>query len=138
MANHTASCLCGKITFSLELENYSMSACHCHTCRQWNAGPLMTIMHTGKIHFHNKELITHYQSSEWAERAFCSACGTHLYYRLKHSGQYYIAAWIFKPPLPLDFNLQVYIDNKPDCYTFANQTHNMTEADILQMIEDKN
>lgn len=137
MSLQTASCLCGKVKFTIELENHSLSACHCHTCRQWSAGPLMTIMHTGKIDFEHKELIKHYQSSEWAERAFCSECGTHLYYHLKNSDQYYIAAWIFEQSLPLDFNLQVYIDNKPEYYAFANQTHNMTEADILQMIANK-
>ncbi|ORF30847.1 hypothetical protein BGI09_07075 [Snodgrassella alvi] len=137
MSKQSGSCLCGKVKFSLKTDNHSLSACHCSTCRKWSAGPLMTIMHNGKIQFENTEFIKNYNSSEWAERGFCSECGTHLYYHLKNSNQYYIAAWTLNQPDALDFNLQVYIDNKPECYSFANQTHNLTEADIQQMIAEQ-
>lgn len=136
MTKQTGSCLCGKVTLSLDLNQYSLSACHCNMCRKWSAGPLMTIAHNGKITLTNKEIIKYYQSSQWAERVFCSECGTHLFYHLHGTDQYYIAAWIFDNLPELKFDQQVYIDKKPTCYDFANHTHNLTEADILAMIQN--
>ncbi len=58
---------------------------------------------------------------EWAERAFCKRCGTHLYYKLLATGEYFVPAGVFDSG---DFQLatQIYIDKKPGYYSFANQT----------------
>jgi hypothetical protein len=71
-----------------------------------------------------------YRSSEWAERAFCKQCGTHLYYRLHATGEYFVPAGAFESQ---DFELatQIYIDKKPGYYDFANQTPTMTEAEVI-------
>ncbi|SCB92742.1 GFA family protein [Gilliamella intestini] len=124
------SCLCGKVKLTVPFENAHLSACHCQTCRKWNAGPLMALAHNGEINIEGQINITHYNSSQWAERAFCKECGTHLYYHLKGTQHYYIAAWLFDDIKQLEFTTQAFIDKKPSCYDFANHTHNMTEADI--------
>lgn len=138
MSKLSGSCLCGKIKLSIDQHDHLLSACHCNTCRKWSAGPLMTIAYEGEISFENKDSVKLYQSSEWAERGFCSECGTHLFYHLKNTDQYYIAAWVMDESIPYHFNTQVYIDKKPDCYDFANETIKLTEDDILKMISSHN
>ena len=127
------SCLCGKVKLTVPFTDTQFSACHCHTCRQWGAGPFMSLMYDGQIVVVGQENIGVYHSSQWAERAFCQACGTHLYYHLKGTQHYYLSTWIFEDINDLQFTTEVFIDKKPTCYAFANPTHKLTEADILAM-----
>ena len=130
-------CLCGKVQIKALFEQLALGACHCGMCRKWTAGPFMEVACQGNavVVLNGQENVKTYQSSEWAERAFCNECGTHLFYRLKEADQYYLNAWIFDDlPENLPFTSQVYIDRKPNCYEFTNQTQNFTEADILAMI----
>ena len=70
-----------------------------------------------------------YASSDWAERGFCRKCGSHLFYRLTGSGRYMV------PPGLLDvdfvFDHQVFIDEKPGYYSFANETENLTGEELF-------
>ena len=74
-----------------------------------------------------------YSSSEWAERGFCKNCGSHLFYRLKETQQYFIPAGLFENIDNFVFDHQVFIDNKPHYYDFANNTEDMTEAQVFAM-----
>ncbi len=74
-----------------------------------------------------------FSSSDWAERAFCRTCGTHLFYRLKESGQHIVSIGLFDNAPDLVFEHQVFIDEKPSFYSFSNETHNMTGAEVFAM-----
>ena len=77
--------------------------------------------------------VTVFDSSEWAERGFCKNCGTHLFYRLKGSGQHMIPVGLFEESERLAFKNQVFIDQKPDYYAFENRTTNLTGAELFAM-----
>ena len=72
-----------------------------------------------------------YQSSEWAERAFCGECGTHIFYRSVHTNEYFVPAGLFQDGVEFEFKEQIFIDKKPAYYEFANQTLNLTEAEVF-------
>ena len=38
--NHTGSCFCGDVEFTLTGEPEAMAYCHCDSCRHWSAGPV--------------------------------------------------------------------------------------------------
>ena len=78
-----------------------------------------------------KDNLSVFESSSWAERSFCNKCGSHLFYRLKASGQYIIPAGIFEGQQAFVFDHQVFIDEKPSFYSFANETQDMTGAEIF-------
>ena len=84
-----------------------------------------------EVSFSNEQNIAVYNSSEWAQRGFCKQCGSHLFYRLNETQQYFIPAGIFDNVESFDFDHQVFIDNKPAYYSFANDTKNMTEAEVF-------
>ena len=92
----------------------------------------MLAVHCGPdVQFSCAENIAVYASSQWAERAFCKGCGTHLYYKLLATGEYFVPAGAFESN---DFKLasQIYIDKKPDYYSFANRTPMLTEQRVIE------
>jgi hypothetical protein len=72
-----------------------------------------------------------YQSSDWAERAFCGDCGTHVFYRLLPTQEHFLPAGLFQDVTDFEFTEQIFIDQKPSYYDFANQTMNLTEAEVF-------
>jgi hypothetical protein len=92
----------------------------------------MLAVHCGPdVRFSGTDHIAVYASSEWAERAFCKRCGTHLYYKLLATGEYFIPAGVFDSN---DFELasQIFIDRKPGYYSFANPTPMLTEQQVFE------
>ena len=83
------------------------------------------------VAFEGEENISVYNSSEWAERGFCRQCGSHLFYRLKENKQYIMPAGLFDDTDVFVFDHQVFIDKKPSYYAFADETSDMTEAEVF-------
>ena len=126
------SCLCGAVNISATNINKRIAACHCNMCRKWGGGALLAVECESGVSFSGEENIAVYQSSEWAERGFCQKCGSHLFYRLKDDkNHYYIPVGIFDNNKDLIFDLQVFIEEKPEYYAFANETKKMTGAELF-------
>ncbi|MGL4617934.1 MAG: GFA family protein [Chroococcidiopsis sp.] len=125
------SCLCGAVSLSTTSIDRHIAACHCSMCRKWGGGALLAVECGSDVSFQGEDNIGIYQSSEWAERGFCKQCGSHLFYRLKQNNQYYIPAGIFDNDEGLVFEHQVFIDEKPAYYSFANETKNLTGAELF-------
>ena len=84
-----------------------------------------------EVSFTGAEHISVYDSSEWADRGFCSQCGSHLFYRLKQTQQYMMPVGLFDEDSDLVFDRQVFIDAKPHYYAFDNNTQNMTGEELF-------
>ena len=125
------SCLCGAVSLTTQSINNHIAACHCSMCRKWGGGALLGAECENDLNFSGEENIGIYQSSEWAERGFCKKCGSHLFYRLKEKNHYYIPVGIFDNSEGLVFDLQVFIEEKPEYYCFANETQNMTGEELF-------
>lgn len=123
-------CLCGAVTFTSP-DSREIGVCHCGFCRRWGGGPFLGVHCGPTVELHGKEHITVYASSSWAERAFCRTCGTHLYYKLLATGEYFMPAGAFETN---DFELgsQIYVDNKPGYYALANKTPMLTEQQVVE------
>jgi len=72
-----------------------------------------------------------FNSSEWAERAFCKECGTHIYYHLKGTDNYALPVGLLDGDPQFVFKEQIFIDRKPEYYEFANETEDLTEAEVI-------
>jgi hypothetical protein len=129
----TGSCLCGAVRITANNPSNKVGACHCGMCRKWGGGPFMEIDCGADVLFEGEEDITVYNSSSWAERGFCKKCGSHLFYRLKESGQHMVPVGLFDNLENLVFESQVFIDKKPSFYSFSNKTKDITEAEIFEM-----
>ena len=129
----TGSCLCKAVKFSFDIKEKHFDACHCSMCRTWGGGPAMMVDSVGNIEFEGEEHISIFESSAWAERGFCKTCGTHLFYRLKDKTINFCNFNLGTIDNHQDFKFtkQIFVDAKPENYSFANETHNMTEAEVL-------
>ena len=137
----TGKCMCGAVTITAEPDTGGMSegglgACHCGMCRAWTSSAFVEFTaKRGSVTVEGPARAR--QTSEWAERAFCSECGSPLWYRVTaegpEGGQYQLSAGLFENAGGLDLRLEVFIDKKPDGYAFAGERKTMTEAEIYAM-----
>ena len=128
-------CVCGQTTFNVQLKNHDVHACHCSICRRQTSGVIMTVdIKQGSLQFIKQDYLSIYQSSEWGERGFCNQCATTLFWRTKD--QSYCNVNVFalnEQPEDLNFNMEIYIDNKPEFYSFKNETKKLTETDVVAL-----
>jgi hypothetical protein len=123
-------CLCGKVTVRTADKTH-IDACHCGMCRRWGGGPALGLACGSDVQVEGVENLKVYPSSDWAERAFCGECGTHLFYRLVAGDQYFVPAGLFQDGVEFEFTEQIFIDRKPSYYEFANKTVNLSEAEVF-------
>ncbi|WP_347136718.1 GFA family protein [Parahaliea mediterranea] len=126
-----AHCLCGAVEIEAQPTSSHVDACHCRMCRRWGGGPYLAVQCDTGIQIQGESHVARYASSDWAERAFCRQCGTHLFYHLKAPSQYVLPVGLFEDQERWEMTEQIFIDRKPGYYTFANETENLTEAEVF-------
>ncbi|MFK7880246.1 GFA family protein [Roseobacter sp.] len=80
-ADITGRCLCGSVQITIAgTYDPRPGACHCRMCQRWSGGMFLcfevqadAVTITGDV--------ARYPSSDFAERAFCPSCGSHLWMR---------------------------------------------------------
>ncbi|MBQ0785507.1 MAG: GFA family protein [Amphritea sp.] len=132
-----ASCVCGSVKIEVAEINPKFTVCHCDSCRQWGGGPLFAVQCGTGVKFEGADSVKEYDSSAWASRGFCSNCGTHLFYRLKKTGSYNMPVGLFPDLENLEMSMQYFSDKRPAYYCFANETAEMTEAEIFAYFADQ-
>ncbi|HUG72976.1 MAG TPA: GFA family protein [Steroidobacteraceae bacterium] len=108
-----------------------MNACHCNMCRRWGGAPMMSVHCGPDVSFEGADKIETFRSSDWAERAFCSVCGTHLYYRFIPVNDHILSVGLFQDGPEFLFLEQIFIDQKPNSYDFSNATSRLTAAEVF-------
>lgn len=128
---HRGACLCGAVRVTAETKDTRIGACHCAMCRKWSGGPLFAVECESDVDLSGTEHISIFSSSDWAERGFCRECGTHLFYRLKQEGHYAIPVGLFDGDNEWIFAEQIFIDEKPSFYSFAEKTKDLTGEEVF-------
>ncbi len=128
-------CLCGETTFEVELKNHDVHACHCSMCRRQTSGVIMTIdVVKDSLKFIQQKHLSVFNSSDWGERGFCNVCGTTIFWRTKDQSYCNINAFSLNEPVEdLNLDMEIFIDSKPDFYTFQNDTKKLTEAQVAAL-----
>ena len=130
MTQHSGRCLCSAVQFKATGVSHDLHACHCDMCRRWSGGPGLAVS-VEKIEFSGEENLQRYPSSDWAERGFCSRCGTSLFYRLIESDQYMVWMGSFDDQAEFRLSGEIYIDEKPAAYDFAGEHPRQTGEEFL-------
>ncbi|PYE84393.1 GFA family protein [Pseudoroseicyclus aestuarii] len=135
----SGGCLCGSVRFTAQGADEQFNACHCRMCQRWVGGPFMAVSVpaeglavTGDWH------IGTYQSSCWAERAFCRQCGSALWYRVTDPGKrerdvFEVLLGLFDDPSGIAMTGEIFIDRKPEAYALHGDHPRRTEAEILAL-----
>ncbi len=134
MERRTGGCLCGAVKFVAAPKPHDdgvhVDACHCTMCRRQVGGPLMAVACDSVEVTAGEAYFGVYQSSDWAERCFCKRCGSNLFWRMRNGSFFTVNAGSLDDLSDAKFAAQIYIDQKPDYYDFAQVTPKLTAAQV--------
>ena len=130
----TGQCLCGSVSVTITGMHKEIDVCHCLMCARWG-GVMYAGVESDSFSLAGEGSITTYQSSDWAERAFCSKCGSNLWYLFKPTGGRTFLAGLFNLPEGLPIKHQIFVDEKPDWYDLAQESPMKTGAEIIAEAE---
>lgn len=133
MTQHTLSghCLCGAVTIEATPSRPHVEACHCDMCRRWGGVALVDVPVGNRVAFTGEEHIARYRSSDWAERGFCSRCGSNLFYHFIPTDNYGLCAGLFDDLGELTLAEEIFIDEKPEYYAFAGDRPRKTGPEVI-------
>ncbi len=129
-------CLCGEVTVTASSPKPILRACHCDMCRQHTSGPFFSISADHESIKVSGPAKT-YRSSEWAERGFCSTCGSTLWYGTVHDGVRNLSAGLFKDAGGAPLKLEFFVDQCPQGYALAGDHKKLTTKDTIALFAPK-
>lgn len=77
----TASCQCGAIRMNITAGPHRTGLCHCRMCQRATGGPFFAFINVPSARITTTGTPAIFHSSEGAERGFCGACGSPLFFR---------------------------------------------------------
>lgn len=132
--DRTGRCLCGGVSYVAKGLEPKTVACHCSMCRRWSGGPYFAIS-PKEVTWKGEALIGIYPSSQWAERGFCSKCGSSLFYRVTapgpHQGSLHLAYGTLDDQSGFELAMEYFIDLKPESYQLAGERTQLTGAEVM-------
>jgi hypothetical protein len=103
-------CLCGAVQINVTSHRGFMAVCHCRMCQRWSGGLFICVPAEGDG-FVATGPVVRFSSSEYAERAFCGTCGSHLWYRTHDGdGHYAVMPGLFDEARDLPLKSEIYVD----------------------------
>jgi hypothetical protein len=131
-------CMCGAVRFTARLDGHAFGVCHCKMCQRWS-GALFAAITVAKddVAWTGTDHIARIPSSDWAERAWCTQCGSGLYYRITRDGPYAgdweIPIGLFDDTTGLSLAREIFIDRKPEGLALAGHHPTLTEAEMIAL-----
>nr|WP_246107387.1 GFA family protein [Puniceibacterium confluentis] len=127
------------MAFSAKLPGAAYGVCHCKMCQRWTGSALFAItVPEEDITFTGKHEIRRFQSSGWAERAWCGTCGAGLWYRVTEAGPHYggyeIPIGLFDDAGGLEIQHEIFVDCKPDSFGLVGDHPRLNQAETLQRL----
>jgi len=129
-ASRSGRCLCGAVAFEAAMAEPHTEACHCSTCRKWGGGPAFSTA-VESLTLPDIAPVAWFASSDHAERGFCKACGTHLFWRMRDGGYTVVYAGAFDETEDLPLTSEIFVDEQPGTYAFTGNTKRMTGAEVV-------
>lgn len=131
-------CLCGAVHFTIRDLNPDFGACHCKMCQRWAGAAYMSLtVPADTITINGEENIARFQSSEWAERAWCEKCGSNLWYQVTaegpYAGNYHVPVGLLDDTTGLSVGREYFVDNKIDCLPLAGGRDQYDTAAMMKM-----
>ncbi|WP_242137213.1 MULTISPECIES: GFA family protein [unclassified Sphingomonas] len=83
----TGGCQCGRIRYSVAIENDDAYLCHCRMCQRATGGVSIAFKNVKIANVTWEREPDRYRSSPIAQRGFCSACGTPLTFEFLEPGE---------------------------------------------------
>lgn len=105
----TGGCLCGAVRFAVDGLLRSVTTCHCAMCaRSLTSVGACTACTRGDLAIAGSEL-RWFRSSPVAERGFCAACGSQLFWRRFGAERISVSAGSLDDPSVLVFGEHIFV-----------------------------
>ena len=128
MNNIKGHCYCGAVQITIREYGNFIYACHCRECRRINSGPIFSVDPGPKenvIFNEGEDNITIFPDDD-VERAFCSTCGTTLYWYDPAKNHICMNAELFDAIIEDgSFELELFYDSKPEYYSFEGRRNRL-------------
>jgi hypothetical protein len=107
-------------------------------CRKWSGGIYLGVeVPADGLMIEGESNMATYTSSAWAERCFCKTCGSSLFYRITspgpHHGTFHVGLGTLNGVDDIRLTGEVFIDEKPKGYSFAQKTEQLTGAELMAL-----
>ena len=119
-------CMCGAVRFAALEVPAEAGACHCEMCRRWTGSALIGVTVPLKnVTWEDETHLGRIQSSPWAERGFCTRCGSGMFFRVTMESEYSdsieLPIGVFDEADGFEITNEIYIDVKPDSFAYEGQ-----------------
>ena len=111
-------CLCGAVRYRVNAEPRGASACHCGQCRR-QSGHVWASAHADKAGIEIEGEVRWYAASEAAERGFCPACGSFLFWHAHAEDTMSFSLGSLDDPTGLRLERHIFVADKGDYYDVA-------------------
>jgi hypothetical protein len=113
----TGSCLCGALRYEFDEPARAVIACHCSQCRKQSGSFVhATSVDDACFRIRKGETLKWYRSSDFAQRGFCTECGSALFWKPDKGGYTSFSAGSIDGATGLTIEGHIYCDFKGDYY----------------------
>ncbi len=83
---YTGSCLCNRVTFSVNSFSEKAANCYCTMCQKFHGAAFATLVEVAGLTWDSGiEYLKHYTAANGTIRTFCNECGSSLGFRAKNN-----------------------------------------------------
>lgn len=129
--------MCGAVSFTAHNVPSDFGGCYCDMCRRWAGNRFNGVrVMRDDLKLSGSEHVQTIQSSDWAERAFCSKCGSGLWYHLRHgpnANRVSLSVGLLDDPSGMSLKREMFVDHKTCIHQFPKDRIQMTEDEAIAM-----
>lgn len=126
-------CYCKAVRYQVKGPLRNVIACHCHQCQQFSGSFVMASAAYDKdltIADEQKQL-QWFTSSENAQRGFCRACGSQLFWKQNNNDKTSIMAGSLDDVSYIELSAHIYYDDKAHYYNAHNDDLTLSKHQTL-------
>jgi hypothetical protein len=132
-------CMCSAVSVIATPTQPYITACNCDNCKRWTGGMNFAFeadANTVRIEGPVKTIAL----MPWAERGFCSKCGSGVFYRVTAEGPMKgllkLSAGLFPDATGLPVGIEFYADERPAAFDLSQDHKTMTRAEVEALFSD--
>ena len=116
----TGGCLCGAVRYEVRGDLRAVAYCHCSQCRRFHGHiGAYTLAASDDFVLNEDRGLKWFPSSEASRRAFCSDCGSSLFWKSEERDGIAIAAGSLDQPTGVDSMDHIFVADKADYYAIT-------------------
>lgn len=123
-------CLCGAVHITVNNPKQALEICQCSMCRRWG-GAFYAALEATDFSISGEDKVTTFASSEWGERAFCSQCGSNIWWLFKPTGNRSFSAGLFDDAASLAVEKEIFVDERADWCRITGDHPQQTSTEVI-------